>query len=114
MYALDEYMTTDCKYQHFNPPITITNLDLKKLMEALANFCLCFIVFGGKMNINSWLLIILIIQNIYILGKMDSPLTSITGNKSGIADINFSLYQIESNVRSIENILEDKTQNRTP
>lgn len=57
------------------------------------------------MNINSWLLIILIIQNIFYMG---SPFTSVSGHKSGIEEINYFLDQIDANVRSIADKLEDK------
>jgi len=57
------------------------------------------------MNINSWLLIILIIQNIFYMG---SPFTSITDHHSGIDEINYFLDEISADVRSIADKLDEK------
>lgn len=50
------------------------------------------------MNLNSWLLIILIIQNFFYMG---SPFTSVTGHKSGIEEANYFLDEINANVGSL-------------
>lgn len=57
------------------------------------------------MNINSWLLIILIIQNVFY---MSSPFTSVTSHKSGIEEINYFLDQISADVKSMADKLDEK------
>lgn len=60
------------------------------------------------MNFNSFLLIILIIQNIFYMDYMSSPFTSVTEHKSGIEEINYFLDQINANVGNIADKLDDK------
>lgn len=61
------------------------------------------------MNINSWLLIVLIIQNFFYMSHLSSPFKEVTGHKSGIEEINYSLDRIDTSLDRIDKNLKEIT-----